>query len=344
MNSHIADVAQAAGVSTATVSRALRGLPNVSAQTRARVEQVAAELGYIADRSASRLASGRTLAVAVIAPYPERWFFATAISAVENELRAAGMDALLVGLTPPGVPREAFRPGALRGRVDAVIVLTVPLTGRELDELRSLDLPTVFVGASVGGSMSVRIDDARVAALAMEHLLALGHRRIAYIGGDPTQRLNFTTPADRRAGWLSSLREAGIEPASDWEHPGDFTAVGGALAVERLLALDPVPTAIFAASDEMAIGAMIRAQRLGLNLPGDLSIVGVDGHDLSELLGLTTVEQPVAEQAARAARMVLEDLRTGRSFGGEHVVMPVRLAVRDSTTTWCDRSLTVTQP
>lgn len=338
MNARIDEVARRAGVSTATVSRALRGLPNVAAETRIAVARAAAELGYVASRSAARLATGRTLAVAVIAPYMERWFFANAVAAIETELRLSGMDALLVGIAAPeDADRIGFDAAALRGRVDAVIVLTIPLTGRELDEVRALNLPTVYVGAAVPGAMSVRVDDVAVARIATEHLIALGHRRIAFLGGDPHQPLNFNAPSDRRAGWMAAMRAAGLDPDAELDVPGLFTAEGGRDATERLLALPVPPTAVFAASDEMALGALAAARRVGLQVPHDLSIVGVDGHELARLMGLTSVEQPVAEQGRLAARMVLETLAGERTQRHEHVVVPVQLAVRDSTTAPRDR-------
>lgn len=332
MNARIEDVARRAGVSTATVSRALRGLPNVSDETRTAVVNAAAELGYVASRSAARLATGRTLAVAVIAPFLERWFFAHAVAAIETELRLSGMDALLVGIAAPDDGHHVgFDAASLRGRVDAVIVLTVPLSGRELDEVRALTLPTVYVGAAVPGAMSVRVDDVAVARLATEHLIALGHKRIAFLGGDPNQPLNFNAPSDRRAGWMMALREAGLDPASELDVAGLFTPEGGREAAERLLSLPVPPTAVFAASDEMALGALAAAQRAGLQVPQDLSLVGVDGHELARLMGITSVEQPVAEQGRLAARMVLETLAGERPRQHEHVVLPVNLAVRNST-------------
>jgi DNA-binding LacI/PurR family transcriptional regulator len=343
MNARIEDVARAAGVSTATVSRALRGLPNVSPETRLTVTRVANQLGYVVSRSASRLASGRTQAVAVIAPFMERWFFAQAVAAIESELRRSDMDALLIGMAQPddGV-REPFEPDVLRGRVDGVVVLTVPLTGSELDGVRRLDLPTVYVGASVAGAMSVRIDDVAVARMATEHLLELGHTRIAYIGGDPRQPLNFSAPADRRAGWMAALRDAGVEPDPAYDVPGYFTATGGADALAELLRLSQPPTAVFCASDEMAFGALCAARAAGLAVPADLSVMGIDDHELSRLMGLTTVAQPVAQQGALAAQMVLEALKGERSRRHEHVVLPVHLALRDTTAAVSEPGHTVT--
>lgn len=328
----IEEVAQRAGVSTATVSRALRGLPHVSAQTRATVTRIALDLGYVASKSASNLATGRTRTVAVVTPWIAKWFFARAIEAVERELHAQGYDVLLLVL-PPGAGtgrRPDFDPEVLRQRVDAVAVLTVPLTGTELDRLRRLGLPIVFVGGSVAGLMSVRIDDLAVGRLATEHLLALGHSRIAHINGDPDEPLNFSAPVDRRAGWLSALRQAGAVVDPRLDVPGMFTVEGGMQAMERLLALDEPPTAVFAASDEMAFGALTAARAAGLDIPADLSIIGVDDHELAPLFGLTTIAQPVVEQGRAAAALLLQTLAGGQS-GREHRVMPVTLVERGST-------------
>ena len=326
----IEDVAARAGVSTATVSRALRGLPNVSPATRALVVRAAEELEYVASRSAASLASGRTWSVALLTPYVERWFFAQVLGGLEEELRPAGYDVLLHAL-PTDRPRAVFDPLSLRRRVDAVVVVTVPLTGAELDALRALTLPVVFIGASVPGALCVRIDDVQVGRTATSHLLDLGHDRIAYVGGDPSEPLNFSAPADRRAGWMSALREAGVQPRPEYDVPGLFTPAGAVSAAERLLGLDEPPTAVFAASDEMALAVLQVARARGLRVPEDLSVVGVDGHELAEVYGVTTVCQDVQRQSRTAARLVLASLDGVPVHRSEHVLVPTRLVPRTST-------------
>lgn len=328
----IEDVARRAGVSTATVSRALRGLPHVSTTTRASITQIALDLGYVPSRSASTLASGRTRTVGVVTPHIAKWFFAQTIEALEKQLRAVGYDVLLLVLPPgPTSSRLVFDPEELRQRVDAVAVLTVPLTGGELDGLRGLGLPTVFVGGSVAGAMSVRIDDVAVGRTATEHLIALGHRHIGHIGGDPNEPLNFHAPVDRRAGWMQALRDAGLRPSKRLDVPGYFTVDGGRQAMRALLALDRPPTAVFAASDEMAFGVLTEARAAGLQVPGDLSVVGVDDHELAGLFGLTTVSQPVLAQGGAAAAMLLDAIGGTAEHVQEHLLLPVRLIERTST-------------
>jgi DNA-binding LacI/PurR family transcriptional regulator len=181
--------------------------------------------------------------------------------------------------------------------------------------------------------MSVRIDDLAVGRLATEHLLSLGHRRIAHIGGDPMEPLNFNAPVDRRAGWSSALRAAGIEPDAELDLPGFFTVDGGQTAMRRLLALQDPPTAVFAGSDEMAFGALAALREAGRSAPRDVSVVGVDDHELAAAAGLTTVRQPVVEQGRTAAGLLLGALSpsTRASHVSEHVLLPVELVERCTT-------------
>jgi DNA-binding LacI/PurR family transcriptional regulator len=188
--------------------------------------------------------------------------------------------------------------------------------------------------------MSVRIDDLAVGRLATEHLLSLGHRRIAHIGGDPMEPLNFNAPVDRRAGWSSALRATGIEPDATFDVPGYFTVEGGQAAMRQLLALEDPPTAVFAGSDEMAFGALAALREASRSAPRDVSVIGVDDHELAAAVGLTTVRQPVVEQGRTAARLLLEALSpgSGASHVSEHVLLPVELVERCSTATVVDLS------
>jgi DNA-binding LacI/PurR family transcriptional regulator len=328
----IEDVAHAAGVSTATVSRALRGLSSVSAETQQTVRQAAADLGYVVSRSASSLASGKTLTIGVVTPYVSRWFYATVIEAVERELRGVGYDALLVGVGESMTGDvEPFRPEVLRGRVDGLVILTAPLTGAEMDDVRRLTVPMAFVGAGATGTMSVRVDDLSVGRAATEHLIGLGHRQIAYIGGDPADQRNFAAPLDRRAGWLSAMRQAGLEPPAAYAEVSDFTAETGRSAAERLLKLAEPPTAVFAASDDIAFGVLSAARTAGVDVPADLSVIGVDDHDISATFGLTTIAQPVAEQGKLAAQLVLAVIGGDLSRRHEHMLIATELVCRATT-------------
>ncbi|MCX4389857.1 LacI family transcriptional regulator [Micromonospora peucetia] len=338
----IDDVARLAGVSTATVSRALRGLPTVSAATRRRVLAAAEQLEYAVSPSASRLAGGRTGTIAVVVPRITRWFFGTVVEAVEDFLQQSGYDLLLYNLGGREQTRQrVLRTADLHKRVDAVMLVATPLRPAELTALTRLELPgvTISSGTPVPGWPCVRIDDVGVARTATRHLLDLGHRRIAHITGDPDE-LAYTTHLDRRRGYRDVLRDAGITPDPYLDVESQFTIGGGARATEELLRRGDPPTAIFAACDEMAMGAMTALRDAGLRVPQDVSVIGVDDHDLASALGLSTIAQPAAEQGRLAARILLDPLHGGPPAPpvrrrpdppGSPVILPTRLIVREST-------------
>lgn len=332
--SRIEDVARIAGVSTATVSRALRGLPKVSEHTRARVLAAAAELDYVASPTAASLASGKTRVVGVVVPYVTRWYFAQLISGASRVLREHGYHVLLLDVGDNGPQRTLLLDSRmLSKRVDAVLVLSLQLHDVELELLRRLRLPVVTVGTHTRGWPSVRIDDVDVARKATEHLIALGHRTIGFIGGEPTPHPDFATPSDRRRGFEDAMAAHGLPVDPAHVLSADWSVRGGASAGEHLLAACPRPTAVFVASDEMAMGLLHTAGRKGVRVPDDLSVVGVDDHEQAWVHGLTTVAQPVQHEGERASRLLLEELaRHGlHDQGTEVITVPTELVVRSST-------------
>lgn len=327
----IRDVAQQAGVSTATVSRALRGLPNVDEQTRDRVRKVAADLDYVISPSASRLASGRTGSIAVVTPYIARWFFGMILSGVESVLQNAGMDVLLISVSTADGPTQNFVAPKLRRRVDGVLVLVLPPEDEQLQAILELGMPTSLIGVSQPGIMSVTIDDVLAARIATQHLINLGHRRIGVIAGQPI-RGPFTAEHDRNRGFLTALSDAGIEFDPMLEAFGYFTIQGGEQAMTALLTLPNRPTAVMCMSDEMAYGAMRALRSHGLQPGRDVSLVGIDGHDMSEFLDLTTVAQPVADLGRIAAESLLTQIGSGVTAEiANEVRLPTQLIVRGST-------------
>lgn len=328
MAADIADVANLAGVSTATVSRALRGLPNVSDKTRDKVIAAAAELDYVSTPSASRLASGHTHSIGILAPYVGRWFFGQVLAGAERVLRQAGYDVLLIALPDDASRTEFFARMPLRRRVDAVLILTLPLSPEQIGQLRALDVPIGAVGAHAEGINEVGIDDRAGARMATNHLINLGHEQIAMIGGGASIPTHFQTPDDRRDGYREALAQAGLHCPPEYEVDGSYTTDGGEAAMVELLGLSRPPTAVFCQSDEMAMGAMRALRHSGLECPGDVSIIGFDDHQLARLLDLTTIAQPAELQGALAARQLLANL-AGAAPAQEQV--PTRLVLRSST-------------
>ncbi|WP_020075881.1 LacI family DNA-binding transcriptional regulator [Cryocola sp. 340MFSha3.1] len=311
----IDDVARLAGVSTATVSRALSGNGPVSDRTRARVVQAASELGYVVSSDASSLASGRTRNIGAVVPHLNRWFFTSVIEGAERVLLGQGYDLTLYNLSGDGGERRrVFDHHLLRNRVDAVFTVSLELAEEEVGRLLALGKPVVGVGGPLPGVSTLTIDDLAVARLATDHLISLGHTRIAHIGGSQEFDLDFHIPTSRRLGYEQALRDAGLPVDEQLHRASDFTLPGGYDAAKQLLGSPHErPTAIFAASDEMAIGAILAARDLGLSVPRDVSIIGIDDHPLADFFGLSTVAQHPDRQGEQAAALLLDALQAARA-------------------------------
>ena len=330
----IQEVAELAGVSTATVSRALSGNGHVSPATRAAVLEAAQQLGYVVSSNASSLATGRTKNVGVVIPFLNRWFYSAVLEGAENALLSHGYDLTLYNLAGGGDQRRSvFEHFLLRKRVDAVIAISLELTPSELTGLLNINKPVVGVGGPLQGVRTLSIDNVEVAQLATEHLLSLGHRKIAHIGGTKDYELDFHLPTNRRVGYEAALEAVGISVDPNLFQAADFTIQGGYTAAKQLLG-NPRnrPTAVFAASDEMAIGTILAARDMGLSVPEDISIIGVDGHELSDFFGLSTVAQFPELQGKLAVEILMDQLHPSRrSTGSLNTALPYELIVRSST-------------
>jgi LacI family repressor for deo operon, udp, cdd, tsx, nupC, and nupG len=328
----IQEIAAATGLSKATVSRALRGLPTVAETTIDAVRRAADELGYVPSSAAAGLATGHQRAVGVVLPVIDRWFTAKALGGVDAELRAAGYDLVLYNLGGPGGDgHRAFRRAMLRQRVDALVLLTLVLDETERRELQVSELPTIIVGGPAHDLRNVGVDDHHVATLAVQHVTGLGHRDVAYVGGQDEAGMNVAVPYRRRDGFTDAMGHAGRAVRPDWYADGRFSFAGGVAAGNELLDVPARarPTAVVCASDEMALGVVVAAHRLGLAVPRDLSVTGVDGHEYGDVLGLTTVAQDPEAQGRVAARTVVAEVQ-----GAPPTVplpAPVRLVVRRTT-------------
>jgi DNA-binding LacI/PurR family transcriptional regulator len=327
----IEDVATAAGVSVATVSRALRGLPNVAAATRSRIEHIAGELDYRPDPAASRLAAGRSRTLAVAVPVVNTWYNAQVVAGVEAVCSEHGYDMILMSLSIDGRHRKRLdAKAALDRRVDGLVLVDLAITDDEIDSLLGSRLAVASIGPRLPHMSTFGIDNVHVGELATQHLIDLGHRRIGVIAEDAVPVFEFQVPRQRVEGHANALRAAGIPVDPELRTFGEFTIDGGYEAFDRLMAMDDPPTAVFALGDEMAFGALQRARELGVDVPGDVSLIGVDDHPVAAVVGLTTIHQDVAEQGAQAAREVLDAL-DGNVTELTFELAPVRLVERTTT-------------
>jgi len=330
----INEVAELAGVSTATVSRALSGNGHVSAATRERVKVAALELGYVVSSNASSLATGRTKNIGVVVPFLTRWFYSSVVDGAERALLGHGYDLTLYNLSGGGEERRSvFEHFLLRKRVDAVIAISLELTPDEVSRLLAMNKPIVGVGGPLPGVRTLSVADVELARLATEHLLSLGHRTIGHIGGTKESEMDFHVPTNRRAGYEAALEANGISVDPELFQAADFTLQGGYTAAKQLLGNPRKrPTAVFAASDEMAIGTILAARDMGLSVPEDVSVIGIDDHELAEFFGLSTVAQFPAEQGRKAVEILMDQLHPARSgLGAGNTPLDFELIVRSST-------------
>jgi DNA-binding LacI/PurR family transcriptional regulator len=329
--STIADVASRAGVSKATASRALSGRGYVSAETRRRVEDAAADLAYVAHSSATSLATGRTHTVGLVMPPADRWFFAELLAGVQESLFALDYDLSLYGIPDDPHIRERLFENVLPGRrFDGIIAAGIRPSARELERLHRTGRPLVSVGPAEEGSSAVSIDDTAAARIATEHLIELGHTDIAFVGGSTeSDELSFGD-ARRLDGYLGALRAAGLAAharvvGAAPTMPGGYAAAAGLLGDRR-----DRPTAIVGVCDEAAIGAVIAARRLGIAVPTELSVVGIDDHEHADMFALTTIGQSPRDQGHEAVRLLTRRINAPDA-PPEQVSAASALVVRNST-------------
>ncbi len=322
----IRDVAKLADVSVATVSRALRGHSSVSTLTKEKVEAAATELAYALPYRSEHNIRTRALRVAVIMPNIGRWYYGQVLSGVESVVADREGDVMV------------FRPYDKQGRrrnlldlidnsiVDAVVVVSISLEESELAGLRERGIGVSLLGTTRPDVSNARIDDSDATRQLTEHLIELGHTRIGMISSAPINPIPKDVARDRRKGFEQAMTRGGLELDPALEVETDYSIRGAQRVVERLLSLDHPPTAIVAETDELAFGVMAAARSQGIRIPEDLSVTGVDDHEISELMGLTTIAQPVTSLAEVATWQAI-----ARNESATSVVMPTSLIVRSST-------------
>lgn len=296
----ISDVAALAEVSTATVSRALAAPDTVSAAARARVLSAVEETGYTPNRAARSLRVRRTMTVLVVVPWQITPFFSDLLLYLDRALAARGYSMLIGDLNDRAEQEPRIVNLVAAGQVDGMILLNGDILSDGSRRVDEMGIPIVGLCVPIEGNIpAVLVADRDGGAAVAEHFLALGHRRFGYVSG-PDGNFNET---ERFGGYVDRLAAAGIPPAAVARYPGTFHVSSGAAAGERFLAEGRErPTAVFCASDMMAIGFMLKLQSHGVRVPADVSVVGFDGIELGAHWAppLVTVEQP-SEAMARAA-------------------------------------------
>lgn len=328
----IADVARLAGVSVATVSRALSMPDVVTEETRRRVLSAVAATGYTPNIAARNLRARRTMMALVVVPDIANVFFSEILRGIDETLSEAGYGLIIANLDNSTDKETRYVDLVLAGQVDGVLLLCGHVIGRPGRSLREAGLPMVAVCERIPGETfpQVEIDNRAAARVAVEHLISLGHRRIAYLSGPQTNILD----GERCAGYREALAAHGLKAEQDWHCPGDFTISAGTRAATCLLALPEHrrPTALFAANDEMAVGFLNAIRQAGLSVPGDIAIVGFDGIAYADFAqpALTTIVQPRRALGGTAAA-ILADMMQGRPAAKGVTRLATELLVRNSS-------------
>jgi DNA-binding LacI/PurR family transcriptional regulator len=321
------DVAARAGVSQATVSQVMSGNPRarIATETRARVRRAAEELGYRPNLVARGLVRRRSFAFGVIVPDLSNPFFTDVVSGVERVAAAEGYAVLLCDARE--IP-AATHLETLRSRlVDGVII--DPVGAASLQRGSAGDLNVVLIDESDAGWPGVASAAGDAGRLAAEHLLSLGHRKIGFMG--PAGDVHGFRRRER--GFVTALRQAGVEMTSEAFRRVAPTVAGGQVAMKAMLSLRERPTAVFCVNDLLALGALKACLSAGVRVPDDLSLMGCDDVEMARVVTpeLTTIAVPAREMGARAARLLIRTVEGAAVASKPGRDLPVKLVVRGST-------------
>lgn len=324
----ISEIAREAGVSVPTVSKVLNGHAHVAAETRARVEEIIAKRDY-----ARRPAKRKQKAGLVDLVFPglgSEWALEI-IEGVERVAQDAGYGTVVSSLNLDGSRIRPWLANLAERKSDGLLMAVYQLDAKQIQRVKSLGIPVVLidpVGQPGPDLTTVGAANWEGGYSATEHLLQLGHKRIAMIGG----REDLQCSSAREDGYVSALRRAGVALDPALMVPGDFSMEAGEAAARKLLELPDRPTAIFTGNDGQALGAYRAARAAGLRIPEDLSIIGFDDIPAAEWVepGLTTIRQPVVQMAETAMRALLRHL-DGDEELPQRIELGTELVVRGST-------------
>ncbi len=324
----IREVAARAGVSHQTVSRVINGSKRVLPETRERIEKAIAELGYRPNAIARSMAKGTSGTLACIAPNLTDYTFASIVDGAELQARKEGYFLLSASAPDEKTFSALIDELASSRRTEGMIVMNPYQDSRH--SYLSDAFPTVFAGARPRPNInySVALDDFVVAQQATQHLIELGHRRIAMITGPMVE----DCCQDRRDGYLQALTNAHISPNATWQVEGEWSAQSGYESFKALVNRGECPTAVFAQNDHIAVGVIKAARELGLSVPEQLSVIGVDDIPLASFFTppLTTMRQDFAAIGQEAVKLLMLAIRQPDAPKQNHV-LPAELILREST-------------
>lgn len=332
MSATIYDVAQRAGVGIGTVSRVLNNSPHVREVTRQRVLQAITALDYHPSPAARSLSLNKTATVGIVVPFFTRPFFVEVLRGVDSELVQNDYNLILYSVEQKALKDYYLRDLPMRRRVDGLLLISLWLEDADARALARARIPTVLIDSRHPDFSSVTVDNVAGARLAVTHLIEQGHRRIGFVSGRLDDPFGFPTSRERFMGYCQTLEEHGIPFRPDYHQIGEFTAQSGRECMDRLLALDAPPTAVFLTSDTQALGALQAIRESGRRVPEDIAVVGYDDIEVTQYVGLSTVRQPMFQMGQEGARLLLAMLSEGPAAAEPtRVSLPIELIVRGTS-------------
>lgn len=305
----IRDVAKKAGVGLGTVSRVINKSPQVSHETRERVQAAIKELDYRPNPIARRLSWGKTLTIAAIAPFFTRPATIERLRGVELSIAGTEYDLIVFNVETPERRDYTFDEVARRERVDGALIISLPPSSEDLARFHSANIPIVLIDVNhpeLTHFNRVIVDDVAGGYKATQHLIHLNHRRIGYISDSSDDSFYFSASRDRFEGYQRALEETGIEVDPLLHRKGDHGRYEAQRLASEMLKVEDRPTAIFAASDTQALGVLEAAREMELRVPEDLSVVGYDDVEFADYVGLTTVRQQLFESGQAGLQLLLD--------------------------------------
>ncbi|MGO4268796.1 LacI family DNA-binding transcriptional regulator [Paenibacillus sp. TAF58] len=327
----IKDVAKKAGVSVTTVSRVLNGEKYVKDDLKAKVKSVIEELGYAPSHIARSLVRKKTNLIGVIVPDLTSSFYSTILSSIEETASLNDYNLLVCNIIEDTDKELKYLNVFKEMRVDGIIIMHEKLSDDIRSFINKLDIPVIFSSVRPVDHkfVSVIIDDYEAAYDATRYLIELGHERIAFIGGDMR---DVTSGQNRYVGYRNALKDQRVRIVNDYIRFGDYKIQSGYNLMKELLASEPRPTALFAVSDDMAVGAMNCIHDHQLKVPDDISIIGFDGSQLTELVRprLSSMEQPIQDMGKITVDTLIELISDPTFSPREDLILGHKLVVRDS--------------
>jgi DNA-binding LacI/PurR family transcriptional regulator len=342
----IRDIAQIAGVTPGTISRALNNSPLVNKDTRERILKIAEDLNYKPNIVARRLSMGKTFAIGVIVPFFTRPSVSERLDGAVSILSNSQYDLVIHNVETAEQREDGFRDVLRRERIDGALILSMPILESDAENLKEADIPVVLVDTKHPDLPlfdRVTVDDVEGGYKATKHLLSLGHTKIGFIS-DITEMLFspmeneykeaipflFTSSRDRYSGYKKAMEEAGIDINPDYFAEEQYGFRQARELAKKMLHLNDPPTAIFASNDTQAFGVIQAAREVGIAIPEELSVVGYDDIQAAEYMELTTVRQMLFESGQQGVKILMDKIN-GISDEVKHSIIPTEIIMRNTT-------------